>query len=118
KWPEPWRSLPLPPGWIGRVESVEGELQAEVGERHPLYRVRCRAVAWNEADTNEFLFATANPAMPLAFVHLTWKTERDSTWPYTVGYPGWSAFRAAWENEAAQPGVARDPRRQHGSAGA
>jgi hypothetical protein len=43
------------------------------------------------------LFATDNPAAPVAFVHLTFKAETDPRWPYTVGYAGWEAFRAAWE---------------------
>jgi hypothetical protein len=93
-WPQPWK--PLPSGWLGRVGSIEAELQSEVCEGHPLYRVACRVVAWNAEDTNEFLFVTDNPAMPLAFVHLTWKAERDPTWPYTVGYPCWDGFRSAW----------------------
>ncbi len=95
-WPRPWKPLPLPSGWLGQVGSVEAELQSEVCEGHPLYHVPCRVVAWNVDDPNEFLFVTDNPAMPLVFVHLTWQAERDPTWPYTVGYLGWNAFRTAW----------------------
>ena len=99
RWPRPWRPLPLPEGWLGQVASVEHELQSEVSLRHPLYRISCRAVAWNADDPNEFLFVTDQPEFPIAFVHLTWKTEQDSVWPYTVGYAGWEAFRTAWEAE-------------------
>jgi hypothetical protein len=84
---------------LGQVESLEAELRAEVYPGHPLYRVECQAVAWNSADPNEFLFATAKREMPLAFVHLTWQPEHDPAWPYTVGYQGWEAFRLAWQAE-------------------
>lgn len=100
-WPWPWKPLPLPSGWLGRVESIEAELQSEVCEAHPLYRVHYRAVAWNADDVNEFLFITDHNEMPLAFVHLTWQAERDPTWPFTVGYLGWSEFRMEWEAEKA-----------------
>ena len=98
-WPEPWQPLPLPNRWLGLVKSLEVELQAEVCPAHPLHRVECRPVGWNSEDPNEFLFATARPGMPLAFVHLTWKPENDPAWPYTVGYPTWEAFRTAWETK-------------------
>lgn len=98
-WPAPWKPLPVPSGWLGLVESAEAELQSEVCERHPLYRVRCRVLAWNAEDTNEFLFATDAPDMPVAFVHLTWKRERDPTWPYTIGYSGLGAFYTAWSSD-------------------
>ena len=104
-WPWPWTPLPFPSGFLGRVGSVEEELHSEVCEGHPLYHVPCRVIGWNPDDTNEFLFVTGNPAMPLAFVHLTWKAERDPSWPYTVGYPGWDAFRSAWLANAREPGA-------------
>jgi hypothetical protein len=86
---------------LGLIESVEVELQSEVCAGHPLYSESCRVVGWNTEDPNEFLFVTANAEMPLAFVHLTWKSESDPTWPFTVGYPGWDAFRLAWNAEEA-----------------
>ena len=43
-----------------------------------------------------FIFATAVPGKPVAFVHLTWTVEKDPLFPYTVVYPSWEAFRAAW----------------------
>ena len=107
-WPAPWKPLPLPEGWLGLVRSAEAELQSEVCTGHPLYRVACRAVAFNADDVSEFLFATDNPAAPVAFVHLTFKAETDPQWPYTVCYSGWEAFRAAWEAPDAEPDAAAD----------
>ncbi len=101
QWPSPWKPLSLLKDWLGLVNSPETELQAEVCPGHPLYRVKCQAIAWNEADPNEFLFATARKDMPLAFVHLTWKSEHDPSWPYTVGYNDWEAFQRAWEPNSA-----------------
>src|SRR5262245_47306269 len=94
-WPASWKPLPLPEGWLGSVGSAEAELQSEVCPGHLLYCVACKAVAFNADDLNEFLFITDNPAAPLAFVHLTFRSETDPEWPYTVGYSGWEAFRAA-----------------------
>lgn len=98
-WPRPWKPLPLPSGWLGKVESVEAELRSEVCSGHLLHQVSCRAIGWNSEDPNEFLFETDSPEIPLAFVHQTWQTERDPNWPYTIGYSGREAFRSAWETE-------------------
>jgi hypothetical protein len=100
-WPASWKPLPLPDGWLGlfgSAESAEIELAREVVPGHLLYGVTCRTIAFNAADPNEFLFVTGKPETPLAFVHLTWQAERDPIWPYTVGYPGWEAFRVAWRS--------------------
>jgi putative acetyltransferase len=96
-WPLPWKPVPVPDGSLGLVKSAEAELQSEVCRGHPLYRVTCRAVAFNSDDVNEFLFVTDNPDMTLAFVHLTFRAETDPEWPYTIGYAGWDAFKAAWK---------------------
>src|SRR5947209_2870379 len=93
RWPQAWKPLPFPEGFLGRVRSLEAELQSEVSPGHPLHQVESKVVAWNGQDPNEFLFATAKPGMPLAFVHLTWQPEQEPTWPYTVGYPDWETFR-------------------------
>ena len=63
---------------------------------HPLDRIECRAVARNREHHDEFIFETSHPDMPVAFVHRTWAVESDPTFPDTVGYPAWEAFRAAW----------------------
>lgn len=106
EWPAPWKPLPLPAGWLGLVRSAEAELQSEVCPGHRLYRVECRTVAFNADDVNEFLFATDDPAAPVAFVHLTFQAETDPRWPYTVTYAGWEAFRAAWLTPIAEPAAA------------
>ena len=95
-WPAAWKPAPVPPHHLGLISSLEIELQSEVCLGHPLYRIACRVVGWNSADHNEFLFESANPDMPLAFVHLTFQAESDPTWPFTVGYPGWDEFGTAW----------------------
>jgi hypothetical protein len=76
--------------------SLSVELQREVAPTHPLYRVACRAVARNGQDPKEFLFFTAHPRMPLAFVHLTWRKEELPDYPWMKGYESWEAFRQAW----------------------
>ena len=84
QWPGLWRPFPLPSSWLGLVPSAENELQSETCAGHVLHRVVCRAVAYNAGDVNELLFVTDDPAVPLAFVHLTFRAEIDSIWPYTV----------------------------------
>lgn len=108
-WPEPWRPLADSEASTELVRSLadpldeeplaftfEAELQREVCPEHPLHAVECLAVARNREHFDEFIFATAHPDMPVAFVHLTWTVESTPTFPYTVGYPSWEAFRAAW----------------------
>jgi hypothetical protein len=101
RWPYPWRPLAdpelVPPFHEGlRAFTLEAELQREVCPGHPLYRVECRAVARNVEDIDEFIFATAKPQMPVAFVHLTWAVERSPAFPFPVAYPSWEAFRSSW----------------------
>jgi len=108
-WPEPWKPLPLPETWIGRVESLDDELRLEVCAGHPLFGVTCRTVGWNSANLHEFLFATDSTDLPLVFVHLTWRPESDPRWPRTIMYAGWEAFRVAWQTQEAEPVAAPDP---------
>src|SRR5436190_24139685 len=97
-WPASWRPLtnseasrevicPQPYVEDPRGFTFEAELQHELCPGHPLYRVECLAVARNGAHHDEFIFATANPNYPLAFVHLTWAVETTPKFPHTVGYP-------------------------------
>jgi hypothetical protein len=98
-WPAPWKPFPLPDGWlgrVGRVSSAEAELKREICPGHVLYGRTCRAVAYNPRHGDEFLFVTDDQHNPIAFVHLTWQTERDPKWPYTVTYSGWDALRLTW----------------------
>jgi hypothetical protein len=115
QWPSPWEPLADPSAALemglcvnyllaeeeGVAPTMEAELEREVCEGHPLYRLPCKAVAWNKEDPNEFLFVTADPDKPVAFVHLTWQIESTPAFPYTVEYPSWEAFRAAWEDSNA-----------------
>jgi hypothetical protein len=111
RWPPPWRPLgeaeaatdvivPQPFASDPAAFTFEAELQHEVGPGHPLHRVECRAVARSREHPDELVFVTAHPAMPNAFVHLTWGVERDPTFPYTFGYASWAAFAAAWAEAA------------------
>jgi hypothetical protein len=110
RWPSPWEPLADPNAALemGRCENyllgqdgavaptMEAELEREVCEDHPLYRLQCRAVARSTEDPNEFLFVTADRDRPVAFVHLTWTVETRPDFPYTVTYPSWEAFQVAW----------------------
>ena len=107
RWPDPWRPIirteagteviaPQPFAPDPASFTLEAELQHEVGLDHPLHRVECRAVARSLDHPDEFLFVTAHPLFPIAFVHLTWAVEGNPAFPYTVGYSSWEAFRAAW----------------------
>ena len=75
--------------------TISEELQREVCPGHPLYRVACRAVARCQ-NFNEFLLLTANPEMPLALVHLTWRREHRPTFPWFRGYKSGEEFKRAW----------------------
>jgi hypothetical protein len=110
-WPAPWepivsedacleypRLLAETFGEQQPADSLARELQREVGPLHPLYNVECRAIGRNSKDPNEFLFLTAQPRMPLAFVHLTWKVETQPEFPWMEGYESWEAFRRTWSD--------------------
>lgn len=98
-WPTPWNLMPVPEGYHGLVRSPEDELQSETCVGHLLFNIRCRAVAWNAADPNEFLVVTESPAIPIAFVHLTFQAESSPMWPYTVCYKTWHEFRESWKEQ-------------------
>jgi hypothetical protein len=101
-WPAGWRALPVPDGWLGLAGSAEVELARELAPGHPLHGATCRAVGFNADNPNEFLFVTDRPAVPLAFVHLTWRAGHDPSWPCTSGYPSWEAFQADWQTSEAE----------------
>jgi len=44
-----------------------------------------KRVAWSSDHSDEFLFVTDIPELPLAFVHLTRSVETHSKFPWTVG---------------------------------
>ena len=96
KWCFPWKPINDPRFHIetGRTiadpwdtplisSSLEDELKRELCSWHPLFNYEVKAIAFSTEDMNEFIFFTSNPKMPLAFVHLTWRVEKDPKWPYT-----------------------------------
>lgn len=84
EWLEPWQQLE------GAAEGFARELQKELTPRHVLHGLSITAVA-RRRDCDEVLFATSDPAMPLAVVHLTRTgcTESFPQWPQAVGYKSW-----------------------------
>ena len=84
EWLEPWQRL----GASG--DAFVSELQKEVSARHVLYGLSVIAVA-RRIDCDDVLFATPDPAKPLAVVHLTWvgRTESDPQCPDTTLYESW-----------------------------
>jgi hypothetical protein len=84
EWVRPWERLQD----VG--ETLVNELQKELPAQHVLKGVPVIAVA-RRLDCDDVLFATADPSMPLAVVHLTWagKAEGDPRWPSTTLYRSW-----------------------------
>jgi hypothetical protein len=84
EWLDPWQRLE------GSYDGFVRELQKEVPPLHVLHGLSVVAVA-RRIDCDDVLFVTANPAMPLAVVHLTWtgRTESDPRWPHTTSYKSW-----------------------------
>ena len=84
EWLEPWQRLE------GSSEGFVGELQKEISPQHVLHGLTVVAVA-RRIDCDDVLFATVDPAMLLAVVHLTWagRMESDRRWPHTTGYKSW-----------------------------
>lgn len=80
-WRTPWEPLKD----SGEVYVVE--LRKELGSRHVLFDVPVRAIA-RHVECDDVLFATGDPANPLAVVHLTWASRRepDPRWPCTTLY--------------------------------
>jgi hypothetical protein len=120
-WPKQWepivaeaRCLEFPQvmgevfGGYDAAPTLATELQRECCPKHHLHGWTCVPVAQAHDDPNEFVFVTDNPALPIAFVHLTWAVERDPSFPYTVGYRSWEEFRRAWTASDAEPGAAAD----------
>ena len=109
EWPAPWVAIRDENGCLSYPPILSesfgdelpepflvDELRREVCPGHPLHGRVCQAVAQATDDPNEFLFATDNPKMPIAFVHLTWSVESSPAFPHTIEYRSWDEFRAAW----------------------
>ena len=101
KWPYPWALIGneqecLQTARIMRGEVFGGrkiaptiveELKSEIGsEKHPLFNVECRAVAYNTRNFNEYILLTAKPSMYVTWVHLTWSVEQKPEWPSVRGF--------------------------------
>lgn len=72
--------------------SISAELQREVSEAHPLYRVECRPFAWDADAWKDFAFLTARPDIPVVLVHLTFYQETEPFLPATWDYESVEAF--------------------------
>jgi hypothetical protein len=88
--------IELPSGWHRlsqeAAEQFEAELQRELCPNHVLYRVSVQALARLER-RDDFLFRI--PDSCFAQVHLTWKYERDPSWPSTEVFSSieeWKTF--------------------------
>jgi hypothetical protein len=80
----PWQGLQ------GSGAALVRELARELPHGHVLDGLPVVALA-RRVDCDDILFATADPAKPLAVVHLTWtgSRERDPTSPWTTLYQSW-----------------------------
>jgi hypothetical protein len=116
QWPAPWapvgseaQRLGLPRarnaifGSDAPADSLAEELRREVCAGHPLFGHTCTPVAYNREDENEFVFVTSNPAMPVAFVHLTWEVEARPSFPWTAGYQSLEHFASDWIKPRSTP---------------
>lgn len=86
------RKHPLPkllPPWqklaADGVKNVEKEAELELADGHPLFGLTLQALCYSEAG-DDFLFATSDPDMPYAVVHLTWKHPDKPPWPASGGF--------------------------------
>jgi len=80
-----WRASWEPLEDSGKVFVIE--LRKELASDHILVEVCVRAVA-RHVGSNDVLFATDNPANPIAVVHLMWTShpEPNSEWSHTTLY--------------------------------
>jgi hypothetical protein len=69
--------------WQSTEPGLESELAREVSTQHPLSGKRAVAVA-RRHDNDDVLFFLPDGPQPLAVVHLTWRREQSSEWPWTV----------------------------------
>lgn len=84
QWLEPWERVEA------HSEGLVQELLRELRPGHVLQGLSVAAAA-RRVDCDDVLFATDNPAMPLAVVHLTWSGQMEPIpeSPYTTGYKSW-----------------------------
>jgi len=71
--------------WAATSPGLEAELKREVGKRHPLFGREAVAVG-RRFDCDDVLFYLPNSSPPLAVVHLTWRREVSTEFPWTIFY--------------------------------
>lgn len=88
-WLEPWTKTVG-----GADDSMAQELHREVGVEHVLHGAKVVTVA-RRIDCDDVLFASDDPAKPLAVVHLTFAQHPEPAprWPDTKIYQGWEDWR-------------------------
>jgi hypothetical protein len=83
EWLDPWLKDDSDDGLVR-------ELQREIPPDHVLHGIPVKAVA-RRRDRDDVLYVTADSSKPLAWVHLTYRSSRetDPHWPSTVLFDSW-----------------------------
>ena len=73
----------LPPGWyaVSDAAPLDKELRRELPRGHKLSGLGFTAIAHADEHPDTVLFSLSDGRF--AVVHLTWKREKDSRWPWT-----------------------------------
>ena len=74
----PWHPIEASPG-------LAEELRREVPAGHRLFNLPVKAIA-RRSDCDDVLFQIEDGSGRVAVVHLTWRVESDTTWPFTGIY--------------------------------
>ena len=75
--PHPWASCD------NHRDAALAELRWEMPESHMLQGMLLEAVAVCLDNGKDYLFVTDHPKSPIAIVHLTFRKQRDASWPCT-----------------------------------
>lgn len=94
--------MELPPEWEQLPANVAtqllAELHRELPSSHLLHGQPLRAVArWKGRD--DVLFESTSHETRVYWVHLTWNTETDPHWPWTIAFESRAHFASTWRNE-------------------
>lgn len=88
--------MQLPRGWVSlsgdAADKLEVELHRELPVSHQLHGWRLRAIARREHRDDVLFRAAAGDG-------LTWSTEGDPAWPWTVSYENLGDFCERWPLE-------------------
>ncbi len=79
-WPEGWESL-----HYDDIPKLTRELNREMCKEHILYSVPVCALG-RRKDRDDFIYQIQTEKAKFAFVHLTWRKEKQPSWPYTEVY--------------------------------